>query len=214
MPGQAHTLTSDIEYIVNDVSSDISAANSTLIEIHVKRTIIKFCEESQIWQEDVGPIAVKTGIDTYEISADREKAIVQVKKVFAKDDNGNLVEFAYGRDSASWCFYGESPMHIAVSPNDELTGKRLTVVAAIKPVMATGISFKFSTIINDDYFEAITAGTKARLYLAPGKPWSDPNLATYYQSIFDKAANEALIRAGRDFAKKPHRIQHKARTFY
>ena len=213
MPGQLHQTTDDFDLVVDEVSAEIEGVSSTLIEHHVMRTIIDFCERSQIWQEDVGPIVVRPGVDTYEIFPDREKAVVQVKTVFAKDGE-DLIELDYGKDPCSWAFYHDSPSHITVLPLDELEGKRLIINAAVKPVFNRNAPFQFSQLVVDDYFDAISAGTKARVFRVPGKEYSNPNLSVHYQQMYEAAANDALVRAGRDFARMPHRLQRKPRRFY
>jgi hypothetical protein len=205
MPGQSHPRTEDIELLKNDVRIECLSAPELLIEHHIQRTIIDFCERSQIWQEDVGPIQIIAGIDTYEVSASRRERVVQVKEVYAENDSGDLVQFEYGQNLCSWSWYHDGPYNIE--------GRQLIVVAALTPQLYNG-QFRFSRMITDEYFDAIATGAKARILAVPGKDWTNPQMAGAYSARYEQALNSALVRAGRDHARIPHRVAPKARSYF
>lgn len=213
MPGQSHPRTEDIELLKNDVRIECLSAPELLIEHHIHRTIIDFCERSQIWQEDVGPIQVIAGIDTYEVSASRRERVVQVKEVYAENDGGDLVQFEYGQGLRSWSWYHDSPYNITVAPLEYLEGRQLIVVAALTPQLYNG-QFRFSRMITDEYFDAIATGAKARILAVPGKDWTNPQMAGAYTAKYEQALNGALVRAGRDHAQIPHRVAQRPRSFF
>lgn len=213
MPGQSHPRTDDIELLKNDVRIECLSAPELLIEHHIQRTIIDFCERSQIWQEDVGPIQVIAGIDTYEISASRTERVVQVKEIYAENDDGDLVQLDYGQGLTQWSWYHDGPYNITVAPLEYLEGRSLIVVSALTPQLYNG-QFKFSRIVTDEYFDAIAAGAKSRILAVPGKEWTNPQMAGVYSGQYEQKLNGALVRVGRDHARIPHRVAPKPRAFY
>lgn len=213
MPGQSHPRTEDIELIKNEVRLECLTPPELLIEHHIQRTIIDFCERSQIWQEDVGPIQVIAGIDTYEISASRTERVVQVRNIYAQADGGDLIQFDYGIGRHTWSWYHDGPYNISISPVEGLVGKQLIVVAALTPQLYNG-QFRFSRMITDEYFDAIATGAKARILAVPGKDWTNPQMAGMYSAKYEQALNGALVRAGRDHARIPHRVAPKARSYF
>ena len=213
MPGQSHPRTEDIELLKNDVRLECLSAPELLIEHQIQRTIIDFCERSQIWQEDVGPLQVIAGIDTYEISASRTERVVQVKDVYAENDSGDLVEFEYGAGLCSWSWYHDGPYNISVAPLEYLEGRQLIIVAALTPQLYSG-QFKFSRIVTDEYFDAIAAGAKSRILAVPGKEWTNPQMAAANKAMYEQALNGAMVRAGRDHARIPHRVAQRPRSFF
>lgn len=213
MPGQSNPLTEDLTTLMNEVRLEVGSISDAIIEHHAHRTIIDFCERTQIWQEDVGPIQVIPEIDNYEISSNRFAAVVQVRSVFAEDDNGDLVEFDYGQNLDSWSYYRDSAYHMTVAPLDELVGRQLIVNASLKPKLYNGV-FKFAQIVTDDYFDAIASGIKSRILRIPNKEWTNPQMAGAYAGQYEQAINAATVRVGREFNRIPHRVAPKRRSFF
>lgn len=75
--------------------------------------------------------------------------------------------------------------------------------------LALSLSAAASTIpdwIFNRYSEEIGAGAKVRLMRMPQKPWTNPQLAKYYQDIFDEACDNAKMRAAKGNSRAPLRV--------
>lgn len=209
MAGQAHPYTTDLDELMNDVRLEIPALTELAIEHALRRTIIEFCEKSHFWQEEIGPVLAIRDVPVYEVAPSRYYGLVQVKEVL--NDSGERL--AYGEGNPEWSFVHDSPSHIRLMPIDRMVGHRFGVIAALKPKEYKG-EFRVSERVLSDYFDALCAGTKSRLMRVPGKEYTNPDYAMAYWQQFEQAANDALVRAGRDFARVSHRVASKPRSFF
>lgn len=95
-------------------------------------------------------------------------------------------------------------------PDDETIGivqassiaGNLRLLAALKPTRA---STTFPTLLYERYIETIAHGAKARLMLIPKKPYTDKELGTYHQNMFNGLIGEARIRVARSNSRAPLR---------
>lgn len=214
MPAPSHTHTENIEEIVNEVRFETGAPD-LIIEHYTKRAIERFADKSRFWQEDVGPIRVVDASDTYDLAATRYTTIIQLEKIYALNDEGRLQEFVHGPDDGSdtWGYYQPSPFTFTVYPHNQLIGKDLVIDCSLKP-REYNDRFRFSTLLTEEYFDALVSGTKAFLYRVSNKPWSNADLAMLNQHEFDNKINDAKTRMTQGFAKEARRIKHVPRLFY
>lgn len=206
---QPHRLVSIPDDVINEVQFEITEAPYDSIVLFVQRAVCDFCEISHYWQEEIGPLMPQLGADAYDIDAPRGSSIVSVLHVSTADN-----ELYRSQDeSVHYRFWQSSSGSIEFYPIDELAGKSISIIGALKPEI-DGNNFKFSETILRDYRDAIVAGAKAKLYLIPRKPWTDLNLAQVNSGLFQEKANEALRAKGRGFSKLPDRSIPKKREFY
>lgn len=210
---QPHRLVSIPDDLINEIQFEIPEAPYDAVQLYLRRAICEFCEISHYWQEEVGPLTPQAGTDIYDIDAPRGASIVSVVGV-SFDDAGNAVELF--RDSSGqmkFRFWQPSSSAIQFAPIEELAGKSISIVAALKPEI-DGNNFKFSETILRDYRDSIAAGAKAKIFMIPRKPWSDPGLAQASQVVFITGSNKALRSKGRGFSRLPDRANPVARSYY
>lgn len=206
---QPHRLVSIPDDLINEVQFEIPEAPYDSIVLFMRRALCDFCEISHYWQEEIGPLMPQLGAYAYDIDAPRGSSIVSVLKVSTADNELHRSQ----DEGVRYRFWQSSSGAIEISPIDELAGKSISIIAALQPEV-DGNNFKFSETILRDYRDAIAAGTKAKLYMIPRKPWTDLNLAQANAVKFQDQAGEALRARGRGFSKLPDRSIPKKREFY
>ncbi len=206
---QPHRLSSVPDDLINEIQFEFPEAPYDSIVLFLHRAICEFCEVAHYWQEEIGPLTVQMGRDTYDIDAPRGSSIVSVVNVTWSEG-----ELKRSQDpGVRYRFWQSSSVAIQVSPIDELSGKKISIIAALKPE-AEGNSFKFSETILRDYRDAISAGAKSKLYVIPRKPWTDLNLAQINEVEFNVKANNALLARSYGFSKLPDKSIKKKREYY
>lgn len=206
---QPHKTTSDLEDLINEIQFEIPEAAYDAIVLHLRRSIIKFCEVSHYWKEDIGPVRVVSVSNSYDLPLSRGIALVGVMSVSTSDQVFERCE----TDDVKYRYWQDSPLSILLYPNDDFIGQDLSIVAAIKPAIH-GDAFKVSASLVEQYRDALIAGAKSALYKTPRKPWSDLNQAQINDSIFDSTANDARLHAARGHLRVPDRTPNKVREFY
>ena len=68
-------------------------------------------------------------------------------------------------------------------------GRKLTLVAQVRPRLADDM--QIPAVMLSAYAEVIAAGVKARMMAMPGKEWSNPQMAAYYQERYRKGVADA-----------------------
>ncbi len=206
---QPHRTTSDLDNLIDEIQFEMPEAAYDAIVLHLRRSIIKFCEDSHYWQEDIGPVRVVSVSNSYDLPLSRSIALVGVMSVSTADKVFERCE----TDDVKYRFWQDSPFSILLYPNDEFIGQDLSIAAALKPTIQ-GDAFKVSESLVEQYRDALIAGAKAALYKTPRKPWTDLNQAQINDSIFDAIASDALRHVARGHLRVPDRTPNKVREFY
>lgn len=203
------------EDLIDEIQLEITEAPYDSIIHFLRRAVIDFCEESHYWQEEIGPVLVVDARMEYDLPVSRSFSATTIMDVSVLL-NGNRESTTLQRcqtNDVKYRFWQETPFTIEFFPHEELVGKGISVIAALKPELY-GNKFKFSENIIRDFRAAIVARAKSLLYKIPGKPWSDLNQAQINDGIFTSLSSEALLRQARGYSKLPDRAVRKARSFY
>lgn len=206
---QPHKTTSNLDDLINEIQFEIPEVAYDAIVLHLRRSIIKFCEDSHYWVEDIGPVRVVAVSNLYDLPLSRNVALVGVMQVSTAEKVFERCE----TDSIKYRYWQNSPFSIQLFPNEEFIGQDLSIAAALKPTIQ-GDAFKVSESLVEQYRDALIAGAKAALYKTPRKPWTDLNQAQINASTFDAIASDTLRHVARGYLRVPDRTPNKVREFY
>lgn len=197
-----HRTTSDLDDLINDVRLEVPGAMEDLIEKHMRRAIIEFCEISHFWHEEVGPIIVIDDIDRYLLTSSSYSRIGSVLEVTTML-NGNEIHLTETEDEGvKYRYQCPSPFEIVVHPVDWLKGLSLSVVCSIVPVVYQD-SLEVSEEVVIRHRDALVDGATARLMEIPGKEWTNERRAMQLRAKFEQAAHRGLREQARSYKLKP-----------
>lgn len=172
---------------------------------HLQEAAADFCERSSVWRYDIEGDFTAPGVSDYPIYTPAKAALENVLALYLEgflvskvsDSSHHLSDqTTLGRPSA-YSIYQDESIRFYPVPDDTY---RFNGVGVLKPTLdATGIE----EFIYNTHGRAIACGALAKLLLVPSKEWSNPELATYYNSKFAKAADDAK---GRDEARGEVRV--------
>lgn len=194
---------------------------STAIATHeVKMTVIDFCKRSMAYQRDHDPVTVIRNMIDYDLDPPTGTLVIKVMKAWYKDNELNPVSPEYITNPT---FYNSSfaGANVVLStPNvytqkdertvsifpfpDTTVSMGLTMRVALKPTMA---STTVDNFILEDHGETIMHGTLQRLFASPGKPYSNPNLATAHGAMFMEGVNTARQNATRGHVRSNMQVK-------
>lgn len=195
------------------VSPEVPGIDDITLENHIRLTINDFCEKSWIIQrgfthevddgdqdEDLND-SILINIPGYvrdlrpvwisRLLVDGEEWGVQ--HIYLVNDTEDL---DIVRDTDKKVFYFPSATTIRLAP---FTGAcRVFMQLVFKP---THTATTFDDVLLHDWVRGVAAGVKAELMVIPGKPWSNPQMATYYRQAFMKEIGEAKVKVSKDYSK-------------
>lgn len=211
---QAHRTIDMPEDLIDEINLEIPEISRDAIVHHARRAVIDFCERSHYWQEDIGPILVNENSTEYDLPVSRRVAVVALMAVGFTDTDGEQKQLVRCEtDDVDYRYWQPTPFTISFYPHQDLIGKSVSVIAALKPEIYND-TFKFSELLIRDYRDGILAKAKANLYSMPRKAWSDPGLFQLNNSAFEVACGKALRSQARGYSRLPDRAVKKARVYY
>lgn len=179
--------------------ADINGCTYYAAENELRKAAQEFCQRTKASVVRMSPILLFAGIDTYEFDVEKQHVLVRLEE--AKLDGKQLDILL--RDSLSTGGsirpLSDTSFQLTPFPSD---GQRLEIRAIVKPSnKATGLDDELYA----QYAEAISYGAKARLYLQPDKPYTNPNLAMTHKAMFDEAIGIASQRVAKSYSRAPLR---------
>jgi hypothetical protein len=211
---QPHKTTSNIDDLVNEIQFEIPEAVFDAVELFVRRAIVTFCEKTNFWCEDLGPVTVNLQTDEYDLPISRTVDVVEIVNVLANRGDGSKVELERcASGDVKYRYWQPTPTTFTVSPIQELAGSELSVICSLKPQLY-GNQFKFSEQLLVDHRDALVAGAKSMLYKIPRKPWSDLQQAQINANDFQTRIAAARRTVARGYSISPDRVPRKQRPFY
>lgn len=210
------TLTSFLPEILPDVPGcPVDMATNAL-----RNTIIEFCEKSLAYRQTLDPITAQTNITDYDLEPPKGYRVQKIMQMWylgqemealAPDDIGLPDPYrtgitGYNASKGPPAGYTQKDVDtftILPTPDQKYTNA-ITMRVALVPLRTV-------TEVEDFLFElwgeVIGFGTKARLMLTPGKPYSNAEAATYNQARFVSGLNDARQRAARGNVRSDLRVQ-------
>lgn len=176
----------------------------------IRQAVITFCQHSRFWRHDMDPMTTVAGVRLYELDTPVQTRVVAVRAL--QLDSQPLTEFnvdALDKEDAGWRsrqglparYSFQDPMTVLLDTIPLAAGV-LSATLALKPEQSAA---GCDDILYEEYRDAIAAGALARLLMMPGKPWTDPNVASLKQTVFMSHADAAKVRADQAFASRARR---------
>lgn len=205
-----------IEALFPYILPDVPGAPDVTVKQALLHSAIEFCVETHAWNEISDPVVLVDGQRDYDIDAPNGARVVTLKNVWAANRELIAVSMSQLQDKMpNWQdATGSQPNYfnipadlsvVRVYPIPTVSnGALLTFRAVYAPTIA-------SVLLPDDlitrYLEPIISGAKHRLMLAPGKGWSNPQLAVYHRSRFEDGMVKAKIDVIHDKAQGSIRVR-------
>jgi len=172
------------------------------IELHLQEAAVDFCERSSAWRVDFDDGFTVRGISDYEVGVPNRTLLENVLHLsvdgrpLRKAADTHTFTNASGEPDA-FSIYQDTMVRFYPTPDGKYAFKATGV---LKPSLgATGVEdFLYNT-----HGRAIAFGALGKLLNIPGKEWTNPELAAYYNARAAKAADNAK---GRDMARGEMRV--------
>lgn len=195
--------------LIDFVAPYVDDVPDAMTEQALKWATIRLCERSGILKREIFIDAQKC-VGDYPLDLDD---CYRPHSIYTLCVNGH----DYSPQSSDLCcnnscskvYFMHDPTWLNIRPlpiRDEQDGIR--IVLSVKPSVD---SCDVDDLLYEEFSEALTAGTLARLYKMMRRPWSNLNLAKEYEREFSGWMAKAQIRAYKGFTRGPIRL--KARPF-
>jgi len=172
---------------------------STAIMLHqLKLALRRFCEETEIWREDLASIDIEEDEDEYILTSVYDADIARIIDVRVNTEDG----VTNGDDGAliSPSRYEYDPQTYTLTlgwePSDDVTDG-LDVKVVLLPCHTIDDAGMEETFINR-WYEPIYAKALADLLKMPSKKWTNPELAGHYQSEYYRGVARARAELQRE----------------
>lgn len=172
---------------------------------HLRDAAIDFCERSEVWRYEFGPVYTTAGLTTYELGAPRYSAVENIVYMFADDSKLVRVsdlQYHPSPNAESGCptafaVYQDTQVRLYPAPDAEYA---LAGVCVLKPTTsAPGVE----DFLYEAHARTIACGALASLTAIPHKEWTNLEMAAYYKAKFHYATDDAK---GRDTRRAGFRV--------
>lgn len=183
--------------------SDVPGVPDPVAIQAIRQSCIEFCVETHAWEEVQDPVSLIDGVSTYDIDVPAGARAVTVKAIYMSGRElrpVSMVELqtlipnwqsAQGSLPSYYNTTGDLGTVRVYPIPTESGGAQITVRAVYAPTLVT--TSVPDQVINR-YLEPIMSGALHRMMMAPGKGWSNPQLAVYHKAQFE----EGVMRAKND----------------
>lgn len=191
-----------ISALLPEILPDVPGVPDPVAIQAIRQSCIEFCVETHAWDEIQDPINLIDGVNLYDIDVPAGARVVTVKNIFMTNSElrpVSMVELqtvmpnwqtATGSLPAYYNTTGDlGTVRVYPTPSQS-NGAQITVRAVYAPTLAT---LSVPDAVINRYLEPIMSGALHRLMMAPGKGWSNPQLAVYHKAQFDDGVVRAKI---------------------
>lgn len=200
------------EWLPN-IAPDVPGCPSPLIEQAVRETAIDFLEQTHLVQRTVAPINIAAGALPRTFASpviNPGERVLGIKKAWIFDEPAEVRAPSEVEDDwPDWKTRTGDPECIVMERDDTyyvVPAPDSLLTAALRLRVAIGLldsATQCDDLLRVEWRDAITSGAKARLMFMQEKPWSSPDRAATFQSLYLDAVNSATVRALRTPARKP-----------
>lgn len=181
---------------------DVQGATYFAAANELRRAAQEFCDRAKVWRTDLDPVLTTAGnvLYDFDISGDQE-----VVKLLAATLDGRDIPVLRAADRlpgfAAVKALNAREFILSIQPvNDQ----KIVTTVILKPShAAAGIDDHLYA----QYAEQISWGARSRLYMAPDKPYTNPDLALMFEKRFRDAIADANWRAEQAYSAEPVRTQ-------
>lgn len=209
-----------LETFLPEILPDVPGCPSDMAIRALRNTLIEFCEKSFIYQETLDPLTALEDETDYDLDPPKGYRIQKIMKMWylgsemqplAPDDIGlpdayrvNISGYTASKGPpAGYTQKDVDTLSILPIP-DQKYANAITIRVALVPLRSTT---EVPDFLYELWSETLGFGTKARLMLNPGKPYSNAESATYNQARFVSGLNDARQRAARGNVRSDLQVQ-------
>jgi len=183
------------------VLAEVPGCPDITARLALAQVAIEFCSKTLAWNQVLDPIALAIGQADYDVEIPTLGRVELVESVFCNgialrpvttlELNAALPDWRTAKGNLPR-FYNspEDRSILRVYPTPTESGHILVVKACFIPVSGARTLPDF---LGQYHMDAIASGTKARLMLMPGVDWSNPQLAAYYKTEFNRSIDDTRI---------------------
>lgn len=199
--------TTKVETLIPLVRVEVPECPDILVQNAILRAAIEFCEKSTFWRETIDELHVSANVAEYDIETPSGATMSEI--IWATYDDNPLTAktesqiLAYTSGAPSY-YALLNPRVIKIAPTPTGAGI-VRLRAALKP-KPTATSIR--DYVYDEWSEAFYHGALERLFMMPGKPWSNPELALFHQQQFTNAVEDALNIANSSNSNVAYVVQY------
>jgi len=169
--------TISVEQFYQYVAPHIVGAPKQVVLNEIMGAVIEFCDETDVIEVDLDPIAVPIGATEMELDLPSGTRVSRVKSLTPQDGGPQFNEGSYSLAGSIVKFIAPLPME-------------LTIVATVS-LKPTRSSAKCDDTLFEDWLDAIVAGTLYKLKLMSGREWADTQAAQINEGLFRRAMVKA-----------------------
>lgn len=184
----------------------------------ILKAAIKFCDATRVWKAILSPIDIVAETATYAIPAPAGSQCVVVEEVYydgtqitPKTPDQLKEQYANWMTKAGvpQFYFQLDPDNITLSPIPEnALADGLVIRGALKPILS---ATTLPDMLFNQYADPIASGAIAALCAAPGKPWTNPEVAAFRAQLFQEAIDKTKTKVSKAFVRAPNRVR--LRTF-
>lgn len=203
-----------------DVLPEVPGCPPDVAIREIRNTVIEFCEKSLIHQVTLDPITLRDGVSEYFLDPPGGTRVQKIMKVWfqgrpiepaAPDEIQSPEIYAtriggYTAPKAEPRAYTQTDFATVnfLPIPDRTYSNAITMRVALAPLRD---SEQFDDFLFENWGEFIACGSKARIMLKPGKPYTNPDAATVNQARYMTGLNDARQRAIRGNVRSDLRVQ-------
>jgi len=203
-------MATDLEKFVSGVLPHVPGCPESLAINMIRRAVIRLCEDSTIWRDDIPAGDIDIDVADYTITPPADTRIIALMSLMydGVEMTKRTEEWLDVNDSSWRNSNPGSPTSIVNYAPDRFILNRVptkTIVGGmvsrviLKP---TNDALVCGDLIYNDWSEAVEHGAISLLMEIPEKKWSDMNLSMYHGRQFNFQIQRARARATMGFAKK------------
>lgn len=209
-----------IDDFLPDVLTEVPGCPPDLARQMLRNTIIEFCEKSLVHQVTLDPLTLLAGVSEYDLEPPNGYRVHKLMKVWFRgqelqplnldgiDRPEAYADFVGGYTSSNSTPTGYTQRDkstVTFLPiADQRYPNAITMRAALAPLRNLT---QVEDFLYEEWCDPIAAGTKARLMLNPGKPYTNVEAATVNQARYISGRNEALQQAKRGNVRSELRVK-------
>jgi len=174
------------------------AAQPVMIDM-IRRSAIKFCQSTRAYRADLDLFSAREGRRTYEVETPPGTELIVPLEV--EFDEVPLAPITEGGLPARWrhadngtprYYFFLNPGEITFYPTpSEDQSQAIFIRAALKPSL---IASSFPTALFKEHASTIAYGALRDLMMMPGKPWENPGMAKYFDSLYEADVADVRIK--------------------
>ena len=185
----------------------VTGCSAPLMELHVRLAAIDFCEFTNVWRDDLAPLACNGVLSSFTLTRPTDAEIAKVLAVTVNDVRNQPDEFGIRppfeieqaiRDGWTGRMASTSDRRVLRVWPVQPTGSTVVVTASLKPRLA---ATTFPDALFDQHGQDIADGAIATLLAIPSKDWTDTKTAAMKAGMFMSAKTMTARKVERGFAK-------------